>query len=338
MNAVHKKIKQKQFAPLYLLYGTESYFINETLDLLTKTALEEEDREFNTVVYDLDEAYLEDVIEDARTLPFFGERKVILVKSPLFLTSQKEKLEQNVRVLEEYIAEPSPFTILVFIAPFEKLDERKKITKLLKKSAEVVEANVLQNQDVQKWIQERAVEQGVNIDHKAISLLMELVGNNVMMLSQEMNKLFLYVDQGSTITEEIVSSIVPKSAEQNVFALTEKVVKRDIAGALKILHELLTKQEEPIKILALLVTQFRLLYQVKELQTRGYNQNQIASHLSVHPYRVKLAMNQTGSFSSEELKNIIGYLAEADYEMKTGKMEKKLVLEFFIMRLKHFKG
>ncbi len=338
MNAVHKKIKQKQFAPLYLLYGTESYFINETLDLLTKTALEEEDREFNTVVYDLDEAYLEDVIEDARTLPFFGERKVILVKSPLFLTSQKEKLEQNVRVLEEYIAEPSLFTILVFIAPFEKLDERKKITKLLKKSAEVVEANVLQNQDVQKWIQERAVEQGVNIDHKAISLLMELVGNNIMMLSQEMNKLFLYVDQGSTITEEIVSSIVPKSAEQNVFALTEKVVKRDIAGALKILHELLTKQEEPIKILALLVTQFRLLYQVKELQTRGYNQNQIASHLSVHPYRVKLAMNQTGSFSSEELKNIIGYLAEADYEMKTGKMEKKLVLEFFIMRLKHFKG
>ncbi|MBO9129579.1 DNA polymerase III subunit delta [Bacillus sp. 165] len=337
MNAIHKKIKQKQFAPLYLVYGTESYFINETIELLIKHALEEENRDFNAVVYDLDEVYLEEVVEDARTLPFFGERKVILIKSPLFLTAQKEKMEQNVKVLEEYIKEPSPFTVLVLIAPFEKLDERKKITKLVKKSAEVVEANVLQTQDIEKWIQERVKEQGVQIEGKAISLLVELVGSNIMMLSQEMNKLFLYIDEERLITEETVSSIVPKSAEQNVFALTEKVVKRDIGGALKILYELLTKQEEPIKILALLVTQFRLLYQVKELQGRGYNQNQIASHLSVHPYRVKLAMNQTKLFLPEELKKILNLLAEADYEMKTGKMEKKLILEFFIMRLNHLK-
>ena len=100
-------------------------FINETIKLITTEALEEEDREFNVVTYDLEEAYLEDVVEDARTLPFFGERKVLLIKSPLFLTSQKEKLEQNIKILEEYIGEPSPFSILVFVAPYEKLDERK---------------------------------------------------------------------------------------------------------------------------------------------------------------------------------------------------------------------
>ena len=85
---IYIKIK-KQFAPLYLLYGTEA-FINETIKLITTEALEEEDREFNVVTYDLEEAYLEDVVEDARTLPFFGERKVLLIKSPLFLTSQKK--------------------------------------------------------------------------------------------------------------------------------------------------------------------------------------------------------------------------------------------------------
>ncbi|MGG3670392.1 DNA polymerase III subunit delta [Bacillus cereus] len=335
MSDIHKKIKKKQFAPLYLLYGTEAYFINETIKLITTEALEEEDREFNVVTYDLEEAYLEDVVEDARTLPFFGDRKVILIKSPLFLTAQKEKLEQNIKILEEYIGEPSPFSILVFVAPYEKLDERKKITKLLKKTADVVEANAMQVQDVQKWVVSRAEEAHVYIDNTAVSLLLELVGSNVTMLAKEMDKLTLYVGMGGEITSKLVTELVPKSVEQNVFALTEKVVKKDIAGAMQILDGLFTQQEEPIKLLALLVSQFRLLNQVKELQQRGYGQNQIASHIGVHPYRVKLAMNQTKFFSFEELKRVILELAEADYNMKTGKMDKKLVLEFFLMRLNH---
>lgn len=335
MSDIHKKIKKKQFAPLYLLYGTEAYFINETIKLITTEALEEEDREFNVVTYDLEEAYLEDVVEDARTLPFFGDRKVILIKSPLFLTAQKEKLEQNIKILEEYIGEPSPFSILVFVAPYEKLDERKKITKLLKKTADVVEVNAMQVQDVQKWVVSRAEEAHVYIDNPAVSLLLELVGSNVTMLAKEMDKLTLYVGMGGEITSKLVTELVPKSVEQNVFALTEKVVKKDIAGAMQILDGLFTQQEEPIKLLALLVSQFRLLNQVKELQQRGYGQNQIASHIGVHPYRVKLAMNQTKFFSFEELKRVILELAEADYSMKTGKMDKKLVLEFFLMRLNH---
>lgn len=335
MSDIHKKIKKKQFAPLYLLYGTEAYFINETIKLITTEALEEEDREFNVVTYDLEEAYLEDVVEDARTLPFFGDRKVILIKSPLFLTAQKEKLEQNIKILEEYIGEPSPFSILVFVAPYEKLDERKKNTKLLKKTADVVEANAMQVQDVQKWVVSRAEEAHVYVDNAAVSLLLELVGSNVTMLAKEMDKLTLYVGMGGEITSKLVAELVPKSVEQNVFALTEKVVKKDIAGAMQILDGLFTQQEEPIKLLALLVSQFRLLNQVKELQQRGYGQNQIASHIGVHPYRVKLAMNQTKFFSFEELKRVILELAEADYSMKTGKMDKKLVLEFFLMRLNH---
>ncbi|MGG3519017.1 DNA polymerase III subunit delta [Bacillus pseudomycoides] len=335
MSDIHKKIKKKQFAPLYLIYGTEVYFINETIKLITTEALAEEDREFNVVTYDLEEAYLEDVIEDARTLPFFGERKILLVKSPLFLTSQKEKLEQNLKILEEYVAEPSPFSIVVFVAPYEKLDERKKITKLLKKTADVVEASTMQVQDVRKWIVARVDEVHVHIEEVAVSLLLELVGSNVTMLAKEMDKLTLYVGIGGEITTGLVAELVPKSVEQNVFALTEKVVKKDIAGAMLILDGLFTQQEEPIKLLALLVSQFRLLYQVKELQQRGYGQNQIASHIGVHPYRVKLAMNQTKFFSFEELKKVILELAEADYSMKTGKMDKKLVLEFFLMRLNH---
>ena len=170
-----------------------------------------------------------------------------------------------------------------------------KITKLLKKTADVVEANAMQIQDVQKWIVARADEVHVHIDNAAVSLLLEL-GSNVTMLAKEMDKLTLYVGMGGEITTKLVAELVPKSVEQNVFALTEKVVKKILQVQCNF-DGLFTQQEEPIKLLALLVSQFRLLYQVKELQQRGYGQNQIASHIGVHPYRVKLAMNQTKFFS-----------------------------------------
>lgn len=130
---------------------------------------------------------------------------MLLIKSPLFLTSQKEKLEQSIKILEEYIGEPSPFSILVFVAPYEKLDERKKITKLLKKTADIVEANAMQVQDVQKWIVARAEEGHVHIDNAAVSLLLELVGSNVTMLAKEMDKLTLYVGMGGEITPKLVA-------------------------------------------------------------------------------------------------------------------------------------
>ena len=150
----------------------------------------------------------------------------------------------------------------------------------------------MQVQDVQKWIVARADEVHVHIDNAAVSLLLELVGSNVTMLAKEMDKLTLYVGMGGEITTKLVAELVPKSVEQNVFALTEKVVKKILQVQCKFWMDYLRK-EEPIKLLALLVSQFRLLYQVKELQQRGYGQNQIASHIGVHPYRVKLAMNQT---------------------------------------------
>jgi DNA polymerase-3 subunit delta len=175
----------------------------------------------------------------------------------------------------------------------------------------------------------------VQIDSDAIDLLLELVGNNMLLLSQEIQKLLLYAGVDSVINREIVAQLVPKSAEQSVFSLVERVVQRDIAGAMRMLEELLMQQEEPIKILALLANQFRLLYQVKELQQRGYAQNQAASHLGVHPYRVKLAMGQAQRFSFQELRSIIDHLADADYDMKTGKLNKRLVLENFLMRLSH---
>lgn len=334
---IWKQIKKKQIAPLYLLYGNEAYFINETKQLLAEHVLDADESDFNFSSYDLEETPIEVVLEDAETLPFLGDKRLILLHNPVFLTAEKtkEKVEHNLSKLELYLKEPAPFSVLVFIAPYEKLDERKKLTKELKRTAVTFESKRLSQPELKTWIQDRAKSQHVQITDFAAERMIELVGANLFMLASEMDKMSLYVDQSATIDEEIVEQLVAKSLEQNIFSLIDKIVSRNVEGALRIYYDLLKQNEEPLKILAIISGQFRLIYQVKELSRRGYGQQQMASFLKTHPYRVKLAAGHARHFSDEELANFIRLLADADYQMKTGGMNKKMLIEMFLLRLNH---
>ncbi|GGJ63179.1 DNA polymerase-3 subunit delta [Anoxybacillus voinovskiensis] len=329
-----KKINRQTLAPLYLVYGTEPFLANEAVKRLVSAALTEEERDFHLAVYDCEETPVEVAVEEAETLPFFGEKKVVVVKNPIFLTAEKgkEKVEHDLKKLEEYIASPSPFSIVVFTGAYEKLDERKKITKRLMKEAEVFVASPLNEKELYCWVEERVQEHGATITAEAKERVLALVGTNLTMLSNELEKLSLYVGQAGTIAEETVEMLVSRTLEQNAFVLVEKVVKRNIEEALQVFYDLVENQEEPIKIVSLLASQFRLLYQVKALATKGYGQQQIASILKVHPFRVKLALGQMASFSEEELLRIIHDLAEADYQMKSSAMDKQLIIELLLVK------
>jgi DNA polymerase III subunit delta len=327
------KIKKGRLSPLYLLYGTESFLLTETYELLLRTALAEEEREWNASVYDCEETPVQTALEDAETFPFFGEKRVILIKNPYFFTAEKEKeVEHDLKKLESYILSPSSFSIVIFAGPYEKLDERKKITKLIKEHAEVLVAAPLAEKELRAWIAERVKQDNVTIEENAIDTLLKLAGTNLTTLANELDKLALFVGSGGTIQQETVEMLVSRTLEQNVFVLVEKVTKRQIAEALQVFYDLLENNEEPLKILALLASQFRLLYQVKWLMSRGYGQQQIASILKVHPFRVKLAMGQAALFSEQELAAAVRQIAEADYEMKSGAMDRQLVMELLLMR------
>jgi DNA polymerase III subunit delta len=330
-----KKIKRNDISSMYLLFGKESFLINETKQLLIHQVLQEDEIEFNLSSFDLNETPVEIALEDAETFPFMGERKLLFLHNTAFLTAEKTKgkVEHNLARLEAYIKEPAPYSIVVFIAPYEKMDERKKLTKELKKNADTFEANKLTEQELKNWIRTRADYNGVTIEPAAIEHILTLAGTNLFMLTSEVDKLALYIGKGLTIDVKTVESLVSRSLEQNIFTLVDKIVTRKIEEALRIYYDLLKLNEEPIKILAVITGQFRLLYQVKELAKRGYGQKQIASHLKIHPFRVKLAAGQAQKFGDKELTYIIKQLADADYNMKTGAMNKELIIELFLLKL-----
>jgi DNA polymerase III subunit delta len=334
---LHKKIKNNQISPIYLLYGTEMFLIEETKREIIHAVLNEEDAEFNLSTYNMQEQSVDTAIEDAETLPFMGGKKVVIIKDPLFLTGQKDKskIEHDLKRFDQYINMPYEESVLLIIAPFEKLDERKKIVKTLKAKSEVFHASEMNDSMVKDWMTKRVEEFNVVISDSAAELLVNMIGPKLMLLSNEIDKMAMYVGEGGVIKEEEVLSLTSRSLEQNIFVLIEKVVQRKVDEALRIYYDLLRQNEEPIKVLSLIVQQFRLIYQVKELSSRGYGQKQIASQLKVHPYRVKLAAIQGKGFEDKQLLEIINQLADADYHMKTGKMDKALLLELFFMKLKN---
>lgn len=331
-----KKIKKNEIAPIYLLYGMESFLINETKHLLTKQILQEEETEFNLSSFDLEETPIEIALEDAETLPFMGERKLVFLHNPIFLTSEKTrgKVTHDITRLEKYIQEPAPYSVVVFIANYEKLDDRKKITKELKKQSVQFESKKLTESELLRWIRSRAEFNGVTIDPAATERMLTLVGTNLFMLTSEVDKIALYLGKEKGVIDvHTVEKLVARSLEQNIFSLVDKIVERKTEEALRIYYDLLKLNEEPIKILAVITGQVRLIYQVKELAKRGYGQKQIASHLKVHPFRVKLAAGQAQKFREEELMQLIKQLANADYQMKTGTMNKELLIEFILLQI-----
>jgi DNA polymerase-3 subunit delta len=332
---VWKDIKKKKLQPTYLLIGKEAFLLQETVQLIMDAALIEEEKDFNLSIYDMEETSVETAIEDAETLPFMGEKRVVIIKNPSFLTSEKkkEKIEHRIDKLEQYMNSPAPYTILVFLAPYEKLDERKKITKLIKKQSVVIEMTALSDQDTMKWIMDIAEQEAVYLSKEAIDELMVLTNGDLMIMYQEIKKLSTYVGEGPPITPETVNLLVARSLEQNIFDLIDNVIHKRSKEALQIFYDLLKNNEEPIKILSLLVNQFRLILHVKELSNNGYGQQQIATTVKVHPFRVKLALQQARLFKAEELAHILMELAESDYEMKTGKKDKQLLIELFLLKL-----
>ncbi|MDF0137924.1 DNA polymerase III subunit delta, partial [Staphylococcus pseudintermedius] len=171
------------------------------------------------------------------------------------------------------------------------------------------------------------------IKQDALEALIQLTGIHYRMIKQELDKLLLFVGDRPTINKEDVQTIVNRSLEQNVFLLTDYIQKGQKAQAISLVKDLIQLKEEPIKLLALITSNYRLYYQSKILNQKGYSGQQIAKTVGVHPYRVKLALNQARKYDLDTLLTIMDVCTETDYQLKSSYMDKVLILELFIMKL-----
>lgn len=305
---------------VYLLYGTKEFGIEEEIKTLSKNI-----DEMNISKYDLNNDMLSLALEDAKTMSLFGDKKIVIVDNANMFTGITSKDSEKI---EDYLNHINENTILIFIVHNDKLDSRKKITKLIKEKGKIKEFN----DELDSTNLVRSLFKDYNIEYSTIKLLIDRVGNNPLILQNEINKIKIYKENDKTITDEDILNLTVKLIEIDIFKLIDYIIKKDKEKALELYYEMLKMNEEPIKIVVILANQFRIMYQSKELLKKGYSEKDIASILKIHPYRVKLAIQNSRNYTSETLLKHLNNLADIDIGIKTGTLNKDLALELFILK------
>ncbi|MDU6252748.1 MAG: DNA polymerase III subunit delta [Staphylococcus warneri] len=317
------------------VYGEVPDLVEKKSSEMINKYLQTEKDDFNFIKFNLYETEITPIIEETLTMPFFSDKKAILVKNAYVFTGEKvtKELNQNTDQLIEFLEKYDGDNLIIFEVYQNKLDERKKLTKALKKNGQLKKVEQMSEEEIKKWIQSKLNENYKDIKQDALNLFIELTGVNFNIVSQELDKLMLFLGDRPTINKDDVHQIINRSLEQNVFLLTEYIQKRQKNKAIQLVKDLINMKEEPIKLLALITSNYRLYYQCKILNQKGYSGQQIAKTVNVHPYRVKLALGQVRHYQLEDLLNIINSCAETDYKLKSSYMDKHLILELFILSL-----
>ena len=228
--------------------------------------------------------------------------------------------------------EPLESTVLVFFAPYEKLDETEKVTKQLKKTATIINVQQLNEKEVRQYLMNTLENSSIKMERNAIDLFLRLTDLDLSKMMRELQKLILYGQNQQQITVREVEQLVPKTLEHNIFDMTQYILKGKTEQALRLYEDLVMQGEETIKINAILLSQLRLFLQAKFLVKIGYQQANIAETLKIHPYRVKLAMQEVRKFDEQLLVQLFDQLVEMDYQIKTGQIEKELSFQLFVLR------
>jgi DNA polymerase-3 subunit delta len=311
---------------IMVFYGEESFLIDKAIsDVISKHGGQ-------ALKYDLSQTSINTLLEDASSISLFDGDKIIIGYNADFLSGNQNKEEVNsFDNLSKYIGNPNPSSIIILTLTSDKLDKRKNIVKKLLEHADVREFAKPSDNDLVKYVKEVFDNNKYQINFKALHLLIDRVGNNLYLLNSECEKLMLYKMDNKIIDEQDIEEMITKYDADNIFTLTDAVIKKDINTALSLYQELLKRGEEPIKIIVMLANQFRLVFQVKRLCAKGMNESKIAEYLSVHPYRVKLAKEVR--LNEKELLNYISLLADLDEGIKMGDINKDTGLELFLLKL-----
>lgn len=336
LTAAIRDIKQKRFAPVYVLYGAESFLAEEFIALARREMIDPAYADLNFNQFDCTETALDVILEDAETLPFLAEHRLVIARQAYFLTGAKvsAKVESNPDLLLAYLQNPPEYTTLLLYTDAEKLDERKKLVKALHDKAVVLPFTPLRDADLYGWIERRAKRYETLIEREQAMKLVDRAGSDLRLLDKELEKMALYLGgKGARITDDVIGLLATRTLEHDVFALVEDVVNGRLEDAFSTLHNAFKMGEEPIRLLALLARQFRILLQVKMWAPRGYTQQQLAGMLKVHPYAVKKATEQARHFDEADLRMLLGELAEEDFRMKSGQVDKRMALELFFTRV-----
>jgi len=317
---------------IIFLYGENEFQSREKLAGIKNRFFEKNNPDVTSGLFDFAEKdwHLDEVIMSISSSGLFSSKRLVIVKN--ILSAKKDITEEKfLDILKKEAKKEKSDLILVFWES-GKIKKSEKLYKLLRKIAKCQEFSALEGAKLKNWIVEKIKENNTSIDPAAAEKLMVFVGNDLNLLSKEIEKLIAYKNKGE-ITSGDVDLLVKSKIDTDIFKTVDALARGDKKTALKLLHGHLDSGEDPFYLLSMYFYQFRNLVKIKPLSEKNISPQDISTKLKMHPFVVRKSLEQARNFSWEKLKALYNSLCEIDFESKTGKTDIELALDKFVARV-----
>jgi DNA polymerase-3 subunit delta len=329
MKRVAQDIKNGSYSNVYLLYGEESYLRKQYRDNL-KNALIPPDDSMNCTVYSGDEIDLNEVIDMAGTMPFFASRRVIVVENSGWFKPKKGNLDGD--KLINFINNIPDTTYVIFVE--ETADKRSKLFKTITSKGYAALCEMQDEAMLKKWVLGLLKKENKLITGDALDLLLDKTGTNMENIKREVEKLICYKYYDEGITAADVEELCVEQIQNQIFDMVEAVAVKNQKKALELYYNLIALKEAPVKILALISRQFNMLLQVREMNSKGYPESEIAATTGLNAYYLKKKyIPQSKQFKLSQLEEALRTCVEAEENIKMGRMSDTLSVELIIVGL-----
>ena len=322
MRRIDEDIANGQFKNLYLIYGEEDYLKLQYKNKLIAALVNEGDN-MNFSKYEDNGINTAQIIDQAETMPFFAEHRVILIENSGFGKKMPEDLGNYLSTIPE-------FTVFIFVEP--TADKRGKLYKAAKAVGRDIEINMPNEAVLAKWVGVQLNAAGKQMKKDAWSQFLNMTHESMDNMSRELEKLITYVGDRNQITIYDVNAICIAKVETKIFDMLNAISAKDMVKTMDLYQDMLSAKEPPMRILTMIVRQFRQMKVVKELSGFGNNASTIAGKVGMPDFAVRRTMQLAGNFSDKEITNLLNDAADFEEQFKTGRLDEKLAVELIIMK------
>jgi DNA polymerase-3 subunit delta len=321
MKQINEDIKNSEFKRVYLIYGDEPYLKKQYEDRLIKAIVG--DDTMNCAMFDKDNVSVQEIISIGDTMPFFAERRLIVVENSGFFKSSNDELAEYIKKIPDYLT-------IVFVE--DEVDGRNKVYKAVADKGYASEMSAQTVSVLTKWIASLFKEENKSITQEAVMCLLDKTDASMNLIKQEVEKLAAYTTDKPVVEKSDVEAVCTTQTVSKIFDMVSAIGNKNEQLALSLYYDLMTLKEKPMSILFLIVRQFNGILQVSEGLKAGKSNTQMAKEIGSAPFVIGKYAAQAKNFSKEYLLAALKDCAEAEENVKSGKLTDIIAVEMIIIK------
>lgn len=324
MQQIKQDIEQNKFMPCYLLYGSEEYLKNSYTNALVR-ALSPDQNSMNFNTFDGEDTDPDQIVSLGNTLPFFAERRVILVKNSGLFKAKAESVES----LSEFIKKKPDTAVIVFEEG--EIDKRNTLYKAVQKCGRVADFETQDGNFLLSWVYTKFKKEGRQVTKPTLEKFLSMTGTDMQNIASEAEKLICYTMGRNKITDQDVDAICIQQLSDRIFDMIRAVTAHEQKKAIDLYTDLLELKTEPMSILYLLARQYNMLFRIRSLLDEGQGQNAISAALKQPPWLVRKSIPLCKNYTAAQLLAITEEFVQTEQDVKSGRLNDRISVELMII-------